>query len=282
MPFNSRATLPATAFTLPARVLHRPVRCSSARRTFSIAGCGLAWAVSKKSRPAARTSPARSPATASSSCGPRTAVRAFYNVCRHRGTQLCAETPAGSQARFSVRTTRGRTTIEGRLIGAPHMDGSPGFPEDEFPLGTGRAPACGTASCSCRSPLPVPRSRSPRGSAGQVRALADGRARPRASHRLRRQANWKLIVQNYNECLHCPTLHPSLNKLSHYLSGDNEPLQPTYMGGRMDLCDGVETMSMDGTARGIRCPDSTPPIGGASTTTRCSRTSCSRRTLTTC
>jgi Rieske 2Fe-2S family protein len=61
------------------------------------------------------------------------------------------------------------------------------------------------------------------------------------------QANWKLIVQNYNECLHCPTLHPTLNKLSHYLSGENEPLHPTYMGGRMDLADGIATMSMDGT-----------------------------------
>ena len=61
------------------------------------------------------------------------------------------------------------------------------------------------------------------------------------------RANWKLIVQNYNECLHCPNLHPALNKLSHYLSGENEPLQPTYMGGRMDLRPGIETMSMDGT-----------------------------------
>ena len=61
------------------------------------------------------------------------------------------------------------------------------------------------------------------------------------------QANWKLIIQNYNECLHCPNLHPALNKLSHYLSGENEPLHATYMGGRMDLRHGVDTLSMDGT-----------------------------------
>jgi glycine betaine catabolism A len=59
-------------------------------------------------------------------------------------------------------------------------------------------------------------------------------------------AYWKLILQNFSECLHCPNLHPVLNKLSHYLSGENEPLRPTYMGGRMDLSPGVETMSMDG------------------------------------
>jgi Rieske 2Fe-2S family protein len=61
------------------------------------------------------------------------------------------------------------------------------------------------------------------------------------------KANWKLIIQNYNECLHCPNLHPALNRLSHYLSGENEPLHPTYMGGRMDLRPGVDTLSMDGT-----------------------------------
>ena len=60
------------------------------------------------------------------------------------------------------------------------------------------------------------------------------------------QANWKLVIQNYSECLHCPIVHPLLNKQSHYMSGDNEPPQPTYLGGRMDLRDGVKTLSMDG------------------------------------
>ena len=32
-------------------------------------------------------------------------------------------------------------------------------------------------------------------------------------------ANWKAIVQNYSECLHCPGVHPELNRLTHYLSG---------------------------------------------------------------
>jgi Rieske 2Fe-2S family protein len=61
------------------------------------------------------------------------------------------------------------------------------------------------------------------------------------------RANWKLIFQNYSECLHCPIVHPLLQKQSHYLSGDNEPPQPTYLGGRMDLRDGISTLSLDGT-----------------------------------
>jgi Rieske 2Fe-2S family protein len=72
------------------------------------------------------------------------------------------------------------------------------------------------------------------------------------------KANWKLIIQNYNECLHCPNLHPALNRLSHYLSGENEPLQRTYMGGRMDLRPGVETMSLDGTCARAPLPGLPP------------------------
>jgi Rieske 2Fe-2S family protein len=71
-------------------------------------------------------------------------------------------------------------------------------------------------------------------------------------------ANWKLIIQNYSECLHCPTLHPVLNRLSHYLSGENEGIRPTYMGGRMDLGPGVRTMSMDGTCERAPLPGLSP------------------------
>ena len=33
-------------------------------------------------------------------------------------------------------------------------------------------------------------------------------------------ANWKAIAENYNECLHCPGVHPELNALSNYMSGE--------------------------------------------------------------
>jgi len=63
------------------------------------------------------------------------------------------------------------------------------------------------------------------------------------------KANWKLIVLNYNECLHCPLLHPALNCLTNYLGADNEHPSPAYIGGAMGFAEGVETMSMDGKRR---------------------------------
>jgi Rieske 2Fe-2S family protein len=63
------------------------------------------------------------------------------------------------------------------------------------------------------------------------------------------RANWKLIVQNYNECLHCPIIHPLLNQMHHYLGAANVPSTETYCGGAMGFKEGVETLSVDGRRR---------------------------------
>jgi Rieske 2Fe-2S family protein len=140
------------------------------------------------------------------------AVRAFYNVCRHRGTKLCTEAEGRFAGSIQCPYHSWTYDLSGRLVGAPHMEEVPHFRREDYPLHAVHA--------------------------GEW----DGHVFVNLI-----KANWKLLIQNYNECLHCPNLHPALNKLSHYLSGENEPLQPTYMGGRMDLRPGVETLSMDGT-----------------------------------
>ena len=59
-------------------------------------------------------------------------------------------------------------------------------------------------------------------------------------------ANWKAIVENYSECLHCPGVHPELNRLSHYLSGDEYEGAGAWCGGSMTLTEGAETMAANG------------------------------------
>ena len=173
-------------------------------------------------------------------------VRAFHNLCRHRGTRLC-DTDAGRFA-GSIQCPYHAWTYDdrGRLIGAPHMDGTPGFQRDAFPLHTARTAVWdgfvfvsladrGLSLDDHLGDLPM-----------KFAAWCMGDLVRAASITYDVRANWKLVIQNYSECLHCPNLHPALNRLSHYLSGENEPIRPTYMGGRMDLGAGVETMSMDG------------------------------------
>jgi Rieske 2Fe-2S family protein len=174
-------------------------------------------------------------------------VHAFYNVCRHRGTKLCTHhegTFAGSiQCPYHAWTY----DLEGRLIGAPHMEEVPHFRKDQYPLHQVHADVWdGHVFLNlARDPQPLAAQLADLPSKFKQWQMADLRLGRRIVYDVR--ANWKLLIQNYNECLHCPNLHPALNKLSHYLSGENEPLRATYMGGRMDLRPGVATLSMDGT-----------------------------------
>ncbi|MDQ3103116.1 MAG: hypothetical protein M3Q53_04665 [Actinomycetota bacterium] len=70
-------------------------------------------------------------------------------------------------------------------------------------------------------------------------------------------ANWKAIAENYNECLHCPGVHPELNALSDYRSGQTRDGPGAWCGGSMRLNEGAETMG-----RGHGKASSRPPIQG--------------------
>ena len=151
--------------------------------------------------------------------------------------------------------------LEGRLLAAPHMP--PGFCKDDYPLHRAGCEVwdghvfmhLGRALRPTDLPAPAPAMPLPalsdqladlpeRFAAWQMGDLRLGR---RIVYDVK--ANWKLIVLNYNECLHCPNLHPALNKLHHYLGADNVAPTACYCGGAMGFRDGVETMSMDGKRR---------------------------------
>ena len=67
-----------------------------------------------------------------------------------------------------------------------------------------------------------------------------------ASHDYLLAANWKLPIENYHECYHCPTIQPELCNVSPPTSGDNYDLPGAWFGGTMDLAAHAETMSMSG------------------------------------
>jgi Rieske 2Fe-2S family protein len=180
-------------------------------------------------------------------------VHALFNVCRHRGTRLCDNAEGHLAERIQCPYHNWTYDLEGRLLAAPHM--APGFCKEDYPLhragcevwdgnifvhlGAARpAPPAPPALRDQLADLPE------RFAAWQMGDLRIGR---RIVYDV--NANWKLIVLNYNECLHCPNLHPALNKLHHYLGADNVTPTACYCGGAMGFRDGVETMSMDGKRR---------------------------------
>ncbi len=60
-------------------------------------------------------------------------VRGFYNVCRHRGTRL-REDRSGHLSAIQCPYHAWTYALDGRLIGAPHMDDVPGFDKADYSL----------------------------------------------------------------------------------------------------------------------------------------------------
>jgi Rieske 2Fe-2S family protein len=187
------------------------------------------------------------------------AIHALFNVCRHRGTRMCEQADGHFVDRIQCPYHAWTYDLSGRLLAAPHMP--QGFSRDEYPLHhagcelwdghifihLGQAAREGQEGREKQARIAL---REQLGDLPQRFAsyrMADLQLGRRVVYDVR--ANWKLIVLNFNECLHCPTLHPTLNRLHHYLGAENVAPTSCFCGGAMGFKDGVETMSIDGRRR---------------------------------
>jgi phenylpropionate dioxygenase-like ring-hydroxylating dioxygenase large terminal subunit len=176
-------------------------------------------------------------------------LAAHFNVCRHRGTRLCTEETGRFAERIQCPYHGWTYGLDGRLLGAPHMDGVAGFRRED----NGLSPV---AVADWQGHLFVTLNPSPEPLHAQLNGLTE-RFAPWHMSELRRgyrvvydvRANWKLVMLNYSECLHCPLIHPALQRNTDYLSGDNEPPTDTWFGGAMTFREGVFTMNRDGRQR---------------------------------
>ena len=174
-------------------------------------------------------------------------IRAFYNVCRHRGTRICPAAEGHFAGRIQCGYHGWTYGLDGRLIGAPHMHED--FCREDYPLHGIPAEVWDghifvnldpEAQPLATQLADLPQKFSPW-------QMADLRLYQRKMYEVK--ANWKLIMLNYNECLHCPILHPALSSITDYLSGTNDPPHRSYIGGSMEFQGGAKTMSRDGKLR---------------------------------
>ena len=173
-------------------------------------------------------------------------TRAFYNVCRHRGTRLCEEA-SGHGAAIQCPYHAWTYGLDGRLIGAPHMDEVPGFEKGDYPLHAVNAAQWeGFIFVSLADePPPLEKVFAPLAGKFTPWNLPRLRAARRIEYDV--QANWKLIFQNYSECYHCPGVHPALSKVSPYDSAENDLSEGPFLGGFMTIAKG-QSLTMSGKA----------------------------------
>jgi len=141
-------------------------------------------------------------------------LKGFYNVCSHRGTKFLDDEPEKGHVRKAFKCPYHAWTydLSGRLIGTPNVKEDELFDRSKYPLHT-------FAVDEYAGFLFVNLAKEPRPLMDWMNEGAESvsmfdrfkmdelRVGVRIVYEV--EANWKIVVENYNECLHCPSVHPS-------------------------------------------------------------------------
>jgi Rieske 2Fe-2S family protein len=177
------------------------------------------------------------------------ALRGFYNICRHRGAALVEE-PCGELVRFQCPYHAWVYDLKGGLRPPRHTEVLENFDRAEWGLVPVRVNSwqgfvfvdlSGEAAplVDVLGDLPGHLERYELGGLRRARRIEYDVA-----------ANWKAIVENYEECYHCPGVHPQLNRITPYNLGEYLPGNGPWMGSWMEVIGDFETLSTDGGAHG--------------------------------
>jgi phenylpropionate dioxygenase-like ring-hydroxylating dioxygenase large terminal subunit len=193
------------------------------------------------------------------------AARAFHNTCRHRGAALCSAAEGRLPAAGIVCPYHSwRYNLRGELVQTSSRQHGDGFELRDFPLYGLPVTEWGGSIFVALTQDPPTFARSfdlplSRLDDYPLSELAVG-------HRLQKsmRCNWKVFWENYNECLHCPGVHPRLARLvpiygRALLERRDDPHwqdhaaddDPRYGGG---LRSGAESWTMDGRLVGVPFP----------------------------
>jgi phenylpropionate dioxygenase-like ring-hydroxylating dioxygenase large terminal subunit len=137
-------------------------------------------------------------------------LRGFYNVCSHRGHELVAG--KGRKRVITCPYHAWSFDTEGRLKAAGNADNVAGFDADAFCLSEVRVEALAHmvfVNLDARAPSLNDQAQ------GLVKEFRDAVPHFDDLKLARRdpfevRSNWKLVIDNYLECYHCPHVHPGV------------------------------------------------------------------------
>jgi phenylpropionate dioxygenase-like ring-hydroxylating dioxygenase large terminal subunit len=151
-------------------------------------------------------------------------LRAFLNVCRHRGAVLMDG--CGTRETLQCHYHAWTYGLDGSLRAAPRSDREPGFDKDDWSLVPASVDTWGPFLFVNPDPNAVPL-------AEHLGGLPELLARDidvddivfHSRVEFGANANWKIVIENFLECYHCPTAHPSFSE-SVDVHPDRYELQP--------------------------------------------------------
>lgn len=204
-------TLPARWYTDP--VIYHAERARIFRRTWQFAGY-----TDQLSEPGSYLSArvGQTPVVITRDQGG--ALHAFANVCRHRGSELVAQETIGRGQTLQCAYHAWTYNLDGALRAAPGAKDEADFDPRDYalftlPLSTW-GPLIFVNPDRDAAPLAETLDDLPRlAEAAGAPLRGVGGATRRASHTYDIAANWKVVVDNYLECYHCPVAHKGFTSL---------------------------------------------------------------------
>ncbi|MFQ6007144.1 MAG: aromatic ring-hydroxylating dioxygenase subunit alpha [Woeseia sp.] len=132
-------------------------------------------------------------------------VRAFANVCRHRGSLVCLD-DHGRNRNFRCPYHGWIYGLDGKLIAARSM--KKGFDREDYGLHPVSLEILGGMMfvCFCNDPPLLEAAKRDLAEPMAMFGFEDLKVAARKTYPI--AANWKLAVENYQECYHCATAHP--------------------------------------------------------------------------
>jgi glycine betaine catabolism A len=174
-------------------------------------------------------------------------IRGFYNVCRHRGSQLCDDEQGEVRSHLRCPYHAWGYSLDGRLAITPLIEPDE-IDRENTSLWPVRAEVWeGFIFVNLSREEPQSLIESLRTEQDDVLGLARvGLGELRIGHvsKVEVKANWKILLENYNECLHCPTVHPELVAVvPAYRKGSI--FEPGREDGGVTLADGRTAVAAD-------------------------------------
>jgi choline monooxygenase len=136
---------------------------------------------------------------------------AFVNVCRHRRHEVVSG--AGNRRTLQCPYHAWTYDLDGALRAAPRSQSEPGFDPKDYPLLPVALDTWGPLVFVNLDPAAPPLARY----LGDLPAIVarSGLALDRLQFHDREEwqaaANWKVLIENFLECYHCPVQHPSFS-----------------------------------------------------------------------
>ncbi|MCC6468129.1 MAG: aromatic ring-hydroxylating dioxygenase subunit alpha [Alphaproteobacteria bacterium] len=180
-------------------------------------------------------------------------VRAFHNVCRHRGARICAQ-ERGRAPAFVCPYHAWAYDLTGKLM--RDTTAEHGVASSELGLRPVAMRQVGGLIFVSLAEQPPDFAAAEAVLAPALRPQGVARAKIATTAEYLVQANWKVIWENNRECFHCPTTHPEYIRANYDIQL-NDPRHEAEIAARTDAC------AADWKRKGLEVPSLQSDMTGA-------------------